>query len=214
MLKERDALLNDVKKHLLRAHEIMKTNADKHRRDLEFDVGSLVYLKLRPYRQQSVQKRICQKLAARYYGPYEVLERIGKVAYRLRLPVELKIHPVFHVSQLKPVIGRGERVTPLPPVLSVEEELIVEPLELLDTRYSGDGFLEVLVQWKNLPAHETSWMRMKEFKTQFPSYELEGKLGLRKGGIDMPWRVYITRRKRSLEEEARKRSLEEEALRN
>lgn len=178
MLKERDAMLADVKKHLLRAQEIMKNNTDKHRRDLEFLVGEKVYLKLRPYRQQSVQRRICQKLAACYYGPYEVLERVGKVAYRLRLPEESKIHPVFHVSQLKPVVGQGEMVTTLPPMLTSSDELLVEPQELLESRYDREGHLEVLVQWKNLPDHETSWMRLKEFKSQFPSFELEGKLDL------------------------------------
>lgn len=181
MLKARDAMLEDVKKHLLRAQEIMKNNSDKHRRDLEFAVGERVYLKLRPYRQQSVQRRICQKLAARYYGPYEVLERVGKVAYRLRLPAESKIHPVFHVSQLKPVVGQGEIVTPVPPMLSSSDELVVEPQELLESRYDEEGHLEVLVQWKNLPDHETSWMRLKEFKSQFPSFELEDKLGLQGG---------------------------------
>lgn len=138
MLKERDAIMFDVKHHLMRAQDTMKNNADKHRRELEFVVGDKVYLKLRPYRQQSVQRRICQKLAARYYGPYEVIEKVGKVAYRLKLPETSKIHPVFHVSQLKPVIGRGQLVNPLPPLLSSVDELVVEPEDILNSRYNGD----------------------------------------------------------------------------
>ena len=196
MLKERDELLADVKQHLLRAQEVMKNNVDKKRRDLVLEVGQMVYLKLRPYRQQSVSRRMCQKLAARYYGPYEVLEKIGQVAYRLRLPDDSKVHPVFHVSQLKPVVGQGKTVFPLPPILSQENELVVEPQELLGTRYNEEGHLEVLVAWKNLPSHDNSWMLLRELKRQFPSYALEDKLVLHPGGIDMPLRVYVSKRKK------------------
>ena len=125
MLIERDRVLAEVKQHLIRAQSVMKNNADKKRRGLELTVGSMVYLKLRPYRQQSVSRRLCQKLAARYYGPFEVLERIGKVAYRLRLPEGWRVHPVFHVSQLKQVVGANQVVTPLLPTLSPSEELVV-----------------------------------------------------------------------------------------
>lgn len=97
MLKTRDAILCDAKVHLIKAQQLMKNNADKHRRDVEFAVGTLV-LKLRPYRQQSMARHVCQKLSAKYFGPYEIRERIGKAAYRLCLLVESKIHPVFHVS--------------------------------------------------------------------------------------------------------------------
>ncbi|CAA7017676.1 unnamed protein product [Microthlaspi erraticum] len=196
MLQERDAMLIEAKECLLRAQQNMKNNADKKRRDLQFEVGAFVFLKLRPYRQQSVTKRVCQKLSALYYGPYEVLAKIGASAYRLRLPSESKIHPVFHVSQLKPVLGQGHVVNPLPSVLSINDELIVEPDLLLDSRYTDDGHLEVLLSWKGLPDHEKTWVRMSEATQQFPDSKLEDKLRLRHGGIDSPLRAYTRKKKK------------------
>lgn len=66
MLGNRDDMLRSAKMHLIRAKDIMKSSADKSRRELSFDVGQMVFLKLRPHRQSSVAKRMCQKLSARY----------------------------------------------------------------------------------------------------------------------------------------------------
>ena len=168
---------------------------------MEFAVGDKVYLKLRPYRQQSASRRLFQKLAARFYGQFDVVARIGKVAYRLALPESSKIHPVFHVSQLKPVVGATDVVTPLPPMLSASEDLVIEPDTILDRRYDDQGYLELLVRWKHLPEHESTWLRLGEFKQQFPLFSLEDKLNLGDGGIDMLSKVYVRKKKKENGEE-------------
>nr|GEU41170.1 hypothetical protein [Tanacetum cinerariifolium] len=116
--------------------------ADRKRRDVSFGVGDKVYLKLRLYRQGSVVHRASQKLASRLYGPYKVLERVEMMAYRLKLPPASTIYPVFHVSQLKKVIGNQQVKLDLPATNATE--LAVEPDTVLGTRKMGEQ-REVLI---------------------------------------------------------------------
>ena len=81
----RDELLWQLKANLERSVNRMKEMADKKHRDISFDVDKRVLLKLHPYHQQTVFKRIHQKLASHFYGPYQILEKIGPVAYKLQL---------------------------------------------------------------------------------------------------------------------------------
>nr|GEV80275.1 RNA-directed DNA polymerase [Tanacetum cinerariifolium] len=124
------------------------TEADGKRRDVEFDVGDLVYLKLRPYHQVSVAKWVNQKLSPRYYGLFAMVEQIGRVAYRLQLPVASSIHTVFHVSQLKRIIGDHQVVCDL-----LDGLVTKSPLVLVDVYGSrldvGRG--KVLIAWKDMP---------------------------------------------------------------
>lgn len=100
-IRSREEVLRILRKNLLKAQDRMKKFADRHRTEREFEVGMWVHLKLQYCRQGSVVKRNSNKLVPLYYDPYQILERIGKVAYRLQLPESALIHPVFHVSLLK-----------------------------------------------------------------------------------------------------------------
>nr|GEW12699.1 hypothetical protein [Tanacetum cinerariifolium] len=90
-----------LKFHLGRSYVRMKNMADKKRSEMEFELNQWVYVKLQPCRKISTRKGIHHKFSPKFYGPYQVIARIGKVPYRLNLPANSHIHPVFHVSQLK-----------------------------------------------------------------------------------------------------------------
>lgn len=104
-LQERALTLRLLQQHLELIKNRMKHQADKHCSDRVFQVGDFVFLKLQPYIQSSVTARAHHKLLFKYYGPFQVLERIGAAAYRLQLPPKSRIHPVIHVSQLKKALG-------------------------------------------------------------------------------------------------------------
>lgn len=138
-LSERDEALNQLKLHLSRAQDQMASYVNKKRRDLSFVVGEWVFLKLRPHRQHSVVKRINQKLSARFYGPFKILAKIGEVAYRLQLPEQSRIHPVFHVSLLKKAIGEYQVQGELPKDLEITDVADVYPEQVMGSRVIMQG---------------------------------------------------------------------------
>lgn len=100
-LFERDILLRELKHTLEISINRMKEQHDKGRREEVFQARDWVYLKLQPHRQHSVSKKTLCKLGSRFYEPFQVIEKVGEVAYPLDLPQDDHIHPVIHVSQLK-----------------------------------------------------------------------------------------------------------------
>lgn len=97
-------------------------------------MGDLVLVKLQPYRQQSLAQRFSFKLSQRFYGPYKVIKKISGIAYTLELPVGSRIHPTFHVSPLKKFIGNLGEDTSQSPLISVDNQPILYPLAILDSR--------------------------------------------------------------------------------
>nr|GEX08375.1 transposon Ty3-G Gag-Pol polyprotein [Tanacetum cinerariifolium] len=109
-LCDRDEVLRQLRNNLLASQICMKVNADRHRRELEFNVGDLVYIKLQLYRQSSVVIRYSTKIAPCFFGPYKILNRVGPVAYRVELPPGSLIHDVFHVSLLRCFVSTAPEV--------------------------------------------------------------------------------------------------------
>lgn len=133
----------------------MKMQADKHKRELFFEVGDWVYLTLKPYRQHTVAKRRNEKLAPRFFGPFRVLETIGHVVYRLQLPETSRIHNVFHVSQLRKAIGDRTSTPSLPATLTKDMKVLLQSGQVEGVR-EGVAGKEVLIRWKDLSEYEAT----------------------------------------------------------
>ncbi|KAL0399243.1 UNVERIFIED_CONTAM: Retrovirus-related Pol polyprotein from transposon.6 [Sesamum radiatum] len=184
LLRQHKKVLATAKYHLARARHLMKLHADQHRREFEFNVGDWVLLRLQPYRQISVQSRPSQKLGRRFFGPFRILRRIGAVAYELALPAGAKIHPVFHISLLKPFRGDAPTCGTLPPEFLGPTPPRC-PLRILRRRVgeSPEDPL-ILVQWDDFDNSEPTWVPLSTLQSEFPEFDLGDKVDVDGAGID------------------------------
>lgn len=147
-LEDREKMLLLLKFHLLRAQHRMKQEADKHRSERSLEVGDWIFVKLQPYRQQSVVIRGSQKISTKFFGPCKVLDKHGKVAYKLELPEYSRIHPVFHDSQLKKLVGEAATSTQLPTILQETEVKVPEAcLGRKMVKRQGIAATMILMKW-------------------------------------------------------------------
>lgn len=174
-LAAREAALQLLKFHMERAQQRMKVVADASRTDREFEVGQWVLLKLQPHRQVIVRTGKYNKLNPKYYGPFQIIQRIGKVAYKLELPLTSQIHPVFHISQLKKYKGPTPNTTSVLPQLNSEGELESVPVEILDRRLGKVGSsaqVFVLVKWSNGTMEDATWELHNDLIKRFPEFDI------------------------------------------
>jgi hypothetical protein len=142
------------------AQNHMKQQADQGCSECQFVEGDQVFLRLQPYKKTSLKVKHCQKLAPKFYGPYTVLKRVGQVTYQLALPSQSKLHPVFHVSCLKKVIGTRCQIQTNLPELAEERSIWLQPEAILDQhehRLRQRTIKEVLVQWKDTNPTDATW---------------------------------------------------------
>ncbi|XP_028060211.1 uncharacterized protein LOC114263826 [Camellia sinensis] len=154
------------------AQSQQKCYADKRRQPLSFEVGDHVFLKISP-RQGLMRFGKSGKLSPRFIGPFEILERIGEVAYRLALSPQLSgVHNVFHVSMLRKYEPDPSHILDwvdfeVDECASYEERSV----QILDTREQvlwGKTIPLVKVLWRHHGVEEATWEREAEVCSKFP----------------------------------------------
>ena len=172
LIQETNDKIKLIRDKLITVRHRQKCYADRRRKPLEFQVGESVLLKVSPWKGvMRFGKK--GKLAPRYVGPFKILERIGKVAYKLELPQELAgVHPTFHVSNLKKCLAEGELEIPLDEVRIDESMHFVEkPIKILDhdvKKLKNKRIPLVLVKWDSKYGPELTWEREDQMKTKYP----------------------------------------------
>ncbi|KAK4278290.1 hypothetical protein QN277_016155 [Acacia crassicarpa] len=152
-----------TRSYLVKAAKRMKKFADRKRRASEYHVGDKVMVKLLP-QQFKVFRKVHKGLIRKYVGPYKIVGKVGKVSYKLDLPSNLKIHPVFHVSMLKPFHEDKDDPdraisTRAPPTMTKSFDREIEEVlaDRVVRRRGVPPSTQYLIKWKGLPESEATW---------------------------------------------------------
>jgi hypothetical protein len=160
-IEHKEQVLQILKDNLTMAQNHMQQQEDQRRSERSFEVGDWVFLRLQLYKQISLKKaKKDNKLSPKYYGPYKVLQKIGTMADKLELLPSSRVHPVFHVSCLKKVIGDKILVQTILSELDEERKIILDPEAITDIivhHLRNRSISEHLIKWRKLPVEDSTW---------------------------------------------------------
>jgi hypothetical protein len=175
LVQEAEEKVGVIRENLRAAQMRQKSYHDKTKAPREFEVGNYVYLKVSP--TKGVQRfGVKGKLAPRYIGPYEVTEKFGTVAYRIRLPDRLSaVHDVFHVSQLKKCeqIPEAQIIDETNAEIEPDLSLAEYPMRILDQKERQTMRQKVKmykIQWSHHTEEEATWETEHFLNTKYPDF--------------------------------------------
>lgn len=172
LIQQTKEAVDVIRSRLIAAQDRQRKYADPHRKDVEYEIGEAVLLKVSPWKG-IVRFGKKGKLSPRFVGPFEILNRIGKVAYELALPPQMQhVHNVFHVSLLKKFNPDTKCTIENEPV-EIEPDLsyIEQPVSILDRK---DKVLRnkivplVKVLWRNPKVEESTWELESDILDKYP----------------------------------------------
>jgi hypothetical protein len=163
--------MEKIKKNLKVAQDRKKSYVDRNRVFRNFKVGKYVFLKMKAKRSL-LGLGSCSKFAARYCGPFEILEKIGSVAYMLALSASMRVHNVFHVSLLNKYVSDPNHIIDWI-VIQVEHkgDFRVEPIRIIDRKVKvlkNKAIGMVKVQWTCYGHEDDTWEHEENMREEYP----------------------------------------------
>ncbi|GJV43894.1 hypothetical protein Tco_1428430 [Tanacetum coccineum] len=164
----------EIKDRLKAARDRQKSYFDKRRKPLEFSVGDYVLLKVSPWKGV-VRFRKKGKLAPRFVGPFEIIKKVGPVAYRLDFPEELDgVHDTFHVSNLKKCLANPTLKVPLDEIqVDAKLNFVEKPMKFLEREFKKlkrSRIVIVKVRWNYKRGPEFTWECEDQMKLKYPHF--------------------------------------------
>lgn len=178
VMQQKSAMQALIQQHLARAKNRMKSQADKKRTERSFNVGDWVYAKLSKHQWRLALTKSWLTVSS---GRTRLWTVLVLSTYKLLLPGESTVHPVFHVSQLKGAVLVALPASPLP----VSFTALQVPERILQKRVASTNSgvdLQALIQWSGLPAALATWEDVEALRQRFPHAPAWGQAGSYQGG--------------------------------
>jgi hypothetical protein len=172
VLRDTERQVQMIRENLRVTQSWQKSYADKRMRDLSFEVGDFVYLKVSPMRG-SYRFKVKAKLAPRYVGPFKIVDHKGEVAYQLELPPQLSdVHDVLHVLLFKKCLWVLEEQLPMEELdLGGDLTYSERPVKILDIAewVTHSKVIKMCkVQWSHHTEDEATWEHEEELRADYP----------------------------------------------